>query len=318
MRINTNSIVNSTRAAALQNTVPPYRDTRAPDAVERVLTAILDSAASFLSSTARVQTTIADAAEAAGRAASVTNVARYIIPFDTPTLDYDAFVQSQRFIGSAAIAAAAAASGAVSEKLASSLYTATSLKNAAKQEAINALRDVYGAAARTVRTELPMMGAFGPGQGDPRFRWDIKQNHLGALGPAALTATNELPADHPTNPFRHRRHPSNAVGFDIERRIRLDFDGSATNALQRAGYGVDRVTGTYREEIMGLHKPLGPQPETNPIGLIVEGTFELNRISLVDNYNHALLTTRQKTQKSVFIDRFGGFDTRWTFVSFRI
>ena len=49
--------------------------------------------------------------------------------------------------------------------------------------------------------------------------------------------------------------------------------------------GVDKITGTYREEILGLHKPLGPQPDTSPIGLKVEGTLELNRISLIDTLN---------------------------------
>lgn len=94
-----------------------------------------------------------------------------------------------------------------------------------------------------------------------------------------------LPASHPTNPFRHRRHPDHTSGYDIERVIRLDFDGAQGDALEAAGFGVDRVTGTYREEIFGLHKPLGPEPDTDPVGLRTEGRFELNRVSLIDTLN---------------------------------
>jgi hypothetical protein len=72
------------------------------------------------------------------------------------------------------------------------------------------------------------------------------------------------------------------VGFDITRKLRLDFNGAPTNAPTRAGFGVDRITGIYREEIFGLHKPLGPDKD---IGLKVEGTFELNRISHIDTLN---------------------------------
>jgi hypothetical protein len=112
--------------------------------------------------------------------------------------------------------------------------------------------------------------------------WDIKQINGVALGAGALTATLYLPANHPTNPFRHRRHPDHTAGFDVRRNIRIDFDGSPTNSLDHAGFGVDRITGTYREEITGLHKPLGPQQS---IGLKVEGPVEFSRISLIDTLN---------------------------------
>ena len=72
------------------------------------------------------------------------------------------------------------------------------------------------------------------------------------------------------------------MGFDITRKIRLDFDPTPTAPQTRAGYGVNRLTGTFREEIDGLHKPLGPQ---KTIGLKVEGRFELQRISLIDTLN---------------------------------
>jgi hypothetical protein len=101
------------------------------------------------------------------------------------------------------------------------------------------------------------------------------------IGAAALTGTIVLPANHPTNPFRHRRHPDHTIGFDITRNIQIAFNAS-TNGLERAGYGVDRITGTYREEIFGLHKPLGPNKD---VGLRVEGNLQLNRVSLIDTLN---------------------------------
>ena len=64
--------------------------------------------------------------------------------------------------------------------------------------------------------------------------------------------------------------------------VRLDFQPASAGIPERAGYGVDRIRGVYREEIFGLHKPLGPQQD---IGLRVEGTFELNRVSLIDTLN---------------------------------
>jgi hypothetical protein len=101
----------------------------------------------------------------------------------------------------------------------------------------------------------------------------------------ALEGRIYLPANYPTNPFRHRRHPDHSTGYNIERIVKLDFDGAQTNSLEAANYGVDRITGTYHEEIFGLHKPLGTAPETSPIGLRTEGRFELNRISFIDTLN---------------------------------
>ena len=82
-----------------------------------------------------------------------------------------------------------------------------------------------------------------------------------------------------------RSHPDHTTGFNIERQIRLDFDGASGDALEAAGYGVDRISGTYREEIFGLHKPLGPDPVNQPVGLKTEGHFQLNRISTLDTLN---------------------------------
>ena len=79
---------------------------------------------------------------------------------------------------------------------------------------------------------------------------------------------------HPTNPFRHRRNPDHVEGFDIIRKINLNFD--------RDGSDSDLFQGTYQEEILGLHKPLGPQKDR---GLKVEGTFKLYRVSDVKTLN---------------------------------
>jgi hypothetical protein len=269
------------RTEALRRTVPPYTDTRATDAVLRILNAIATSAGATLPATNGYEE-VRTAALQAGRNELTSMVLRYPVLLATPTPDYTSFVRASAptgMVGSAQIAARAAASGAVSEKALNPLFTAQSLEDAARTAALNALQSVYSAAARAVRTELPLTGRFGPGNGDPRLTWDIK---LAPLGAAGLTGSILLPANHPTNPFRHRRHPDHTVGLDVTRNLRFDFDGAAGSAPARAGFGVDRVTGTYREEIFGLHKKLGPQQN---LGLRVEGKFELHRISLVDTLN---------------------------------
>ena len=284
--VNADPMVDGARFEALRVKVARYQDTRTTDAVDRVLNAVITNAASFLSVQPKIKSEIQASADASGRRALELTVRRYSLPTQTPTADYTQFVRSSAYQGSAAAAADAAANGAFSEKQNNALYTLDSLKGAAKVAAATALRDEYAAGARAVRTSLPMTGTFGTGIGDPRLTWDIKQTNGPALaGSGALAATIYLPANHPTNPFRHRRHPDHTVGFDITRKLRLDFDGNSTNALERPGYGVQRISGTYREEIHGLHKPLGPNPDTAPIGLKVEGKFVLNRISLVDALN---------------------------------
>jgi len=171
----------------------------------------------------------------------------------------------------------------VLEKKNNVLFTTDSLADQARLGAIKALGTVLTTAARAVRHELALTGKLAPGAGDPRLTWLIKQtNAVVTLGGAGLTGTVTLPANHPTNPFRHRRHPDHTVGFDVTRKLRLDFAGNPTSPLARSGYGVDRISGVYREEIFGLHKALGPQQDT---GLKVEGPFELHRVSLIDTLN---------------------------------
>jgi hypothetical protein len=248
--------------------------------VDTVLAAM--AGAAFLNA-AQTSAEIALQSGLAGRAALSDLVARYPLPVQTPTADYNAFVASGALAGAAADAALAAADAAIQERATNPLYTPYSLYAAAKVAATEALRPAYLAAARVMRTELPMEGTFGPGSGDPRLMSTLAQPS--DLGLPGLEAHIYLPASHPTNPFRHRRHPDHTSGFSIRRVIRLDFDGAQGDSLEPAGYGVDRLTGTYREEIFGLHKPLGPAPDTSPIGLRAEGRFELNRVSFIDTLN---------------------------------
>lgn len=265
---------------ALQIKVQAFNDSRGEDAIDIVLDAMAASA--FANKTLSVME-ISRISEQAGRAALDGLVGRYPLPVTAPTLDYNAFVVSAPFLAAASDAASAAAVAAIDERAKNPLYTDWSIYSAARIASLNALRGAYGTAARAMRSALPLVGSLAPGVGDPRMLADLAQPT--DLGPAGLEGRIYLPAGAPTNPFRHRRHPDHGLGFNIERMIRLDFDGLTGDSLEPAGYGVDRITGTYREEIFGLHKPLGPEPETAPIGLRTEGRFELTRISFIDTLN---------------------------------
>jgi hypothetical protein len=281
--VNSNVAVNDARTEAIRIQVTLYRDTRGSNAIAQVTDAIIANAASFLSGTNLNQAVILASADQAGRDALATVVARYQLPSQVPSSDYNTFVRSSVFETNAPTAARAAAKAAILERSTNPLYTLDSLKREAKMAALNAMQDVYAEAARAGRNELPMLGKFGPGEGDPRLTWVVKQtNSIVNLGPPALTGSIRLPARHPTNPFRHRRHPDHTVGYDITRNIRIDFDTASPGPLPRAGFGVERISGTYREEVFGLHKPLGPLQDT---GLSVEGTFQLSRISSIDTLN---------------------------------
>lgn len=265
---------------ALQARAQQYDDSRATEAVNAVLAAMAQSAYDHR---AESSVAISQQSEQAGRSVLADMVARYPLPVLTPTADYNEFVRSDTFEAVAASVAEAAAGAAIFLRATDPLYTWASLYGAAKVDAVNAIDAAYGAAARVMRTELPLEGVFAPGSGDPRAIGSLQQPS--DLGPPGLAGRVYLPANYPTNPFRHRRHPDHTTGYNIERIVRLDFDGVDGDPLEPAGYGVDRITGTYREEIFGLHKPLGPEPETRPIGLRTEGRFELNRISLIDTLN---------------------------------
>lgn len=258
------SKVNDARAEALLRVkITAYDDTRGTDAIATVLAAVVAGATDANGSPAVIKL----AAESAGREALAELVARSSLPRQIPTADYTSFIRANDprftdFREIAAIAGAAAAAGAVEEN-ANPLHTTASVLNKAKERAVAALTAVYAVAARAQRQELPLSGSFGPG----------------ATG---LTGTIFLPANHPTNPFRHRRHPDHSIGIDLTRKVTLSFDGAAGGSLTATGYGVDSISGIYEEEVHGLHKPLGPQKN---IGLKVRGTFTLQRLSRIDALN---------------------------------
>ncbi len=261
MAVDTNAAVIAARDDALTSKVTAYKDTRAATAVEQVLDAVILAAVSATGTVSSVQAET----ERAGWDARDNTVPRYPVPAMQPTPGYDTFIDTEGFLASAEVAAQAAARAAVEERRDHALYTPGSLLGAAKVAALNALQADYAAAARTVDTELPLAGAFGSTNG-------------------VLTGTVYLPANHPTNPFRHRRHPDHTTGFDVTRELAFTFLSDSGNALEPVGYGVDRVSGVFKEEIHGLHKPLGSDPD-HPIGLMAVGAFELQRISLIDTLN---------------------------------
>jgi hypothetical protein len=270
--------VNAAVAAALLAKVGTG-DTRATDAVDAVLAAAVGAAnanAGQLPASG-----IREEALAAGRAEVLRWLANYPDARGGPTGDYTAFVTSAAFTGAPLAAARAALAAVLLERVDNPLTWAERAASVGQAAAENALEAVYVVAARATRHELPMEGTFGLGNGDPRFAIDVPAAE--ALGPAGLSGTVVLPASHPTNPFRHRRHPDHTRGFDITRRIRMDFDAAQQDGgMASVARGVSSVEGLYREEVFGLHKPLGPGRDT---GLKTEGRFQLNRISTIGILN---------------------------------
>ncbi len=100
---------------------------------------------------------------------------------------------------------------------------------------------------------------------------------IGGIGPGvACGGRIDIDKSAPTNPYRHKYHPDHGQGFDIVRVFSLAFEGAPGNPLKAApGYGVNRISGIYRESIAGLHK----------ITLKTEGVVTLNRISTVPTLN---------------------------------
>ncbi|MCX6896821.1 MAG: hypothetical protein NTZ16_15295, partial [Verrucomicrobia bacterium] len=176
------------------------------------------------------------------------------------TPDYTNFIQSATFSSAAATAATAA-----QQMLVGSTDLPARKLELAIAAALKALTDanIVSAADALSLNEIPLTGQI--------------------AAASALTGTIYLGADHPTNPYRHKWHPSHRHGYAITRAVSINFDSaSSSNALALAGFGIDRITGTYREEISGLHKPLGPDQN---IGLITEGRIRLERVSSVDTLN---------------------------------
>lgn len=208
----------------------------------------------------------AAAAQAAANGGDPTQAANLVVQYAgtnavNPSAGYSNFISSASFLSSAGIAAAAA-SAAVQAAPKAAQNVKQTLANGA---ALKALTDgqIFQAADNVVVNDAKFNGSISPG--------------------GLLTGTLFLGASHPTNPFLHRRHPDHTVGYQISRALTVQFDPpNGTNALVTAGFGVDKITGMYHEEITGLHKPLG---QNQNIGLITEGPIVLNHISPVDTLN---------------------------------
>jgi hypothetical protein len=141
----------------------------------------------------------------------------------------------------------------------------------------------------TDATRLPNLTLAGNGR--PRRisapAYDFVGNELalqGGVGPArAVSGTIVLPRLHPTNPFRHKYHPDHRntnpdnpdYGFEITRTLTISFGPTDDGLAVYGGYGIQWLSGTYRESITGLHK----------VALITTGTVELSRISTVGRLN---------------------------------
>jgi hypothetical protein len=235
-----------------------FVDTRYVAAVDGIAAGAANGAASAASS--NLTATAVGLSATNGALLAVTNA------IDAPAVgspNYQNFIGTSSFASAPNVAAAAASAAAKAALRAGA--SVTSAKTQANGAAVKALTDanIYSAADTVVMNEALLSGSISPDQ--------------------LLSGTIYLGASHPTNPFRHRRHPDHTIGYPITRAISVHFDSSAsTNAQQIAGFGVDQITGTYREEITGLHKPLGPNQD---IGLITEGTVKLSRVSLVDTLN---------------------------------
>lgn len=107
----------------------------------------------------------------------------------------------------------------------------------------------------------------------------------GDLAPSStLEATIIIGADHPTNPFKHFRHPDHTTGYTIRREVSLVFDNLSEGQIEfGGGYGVDRISGTFNDEIFGLHKPLG---QSRDVGLRASGPFTLFKVSDIATLNN--------------------------------
>jgi len=256
------------------------RDTRATGALDAMFEAVAATAATGRDA-GDITAVVLVNAIAAGQAALLEALAQYPGARNAPGTDYTAFVTSADYAVVPEKAARAAAAAALTERVENPLTYEATLTGVATAAAVTALQSTYAAAARARQNELPLDGTFAPGNGDPRFMLEL--DNPNTLGAAGLTGQIFLPANFPTNPFRHRRHPDHSVGYDITRNIRLDFDApDAQGAVPSVTRGVKTVSGMYREEFLGLHKPLGPDQD---IGLRTEGRFQLNRISTISTLN---------------------------------
>lgn len=236
-----------------------WGDTRAEVAVSRIIDAAAEAAASqvLVSTSPPVLGKAVDDA----LAAAYDSIQAAQVFAGAPSADYTGFVTGASYKAAAETAAKSAATEAVFQYKAG-VTRANDLAYLTKRAVNKALTSVRNSAASLQQTSIPLRGSLTTG--------------------GSLNGVIHLPALAPTNPFMHRRHPDHTEGFPITRRISLTVDAADAGQTGRAGYGVSRVTGTYFEEISGLHKPLG---KNQNVGLRTRGAFNLNRLSHVETLN---------------------------------
>ena len=248
--LNTVEKINDAKEEALKIKITNYgyTDTRGEDAINEVLNDIVNKA---ISSNLTTVNSIKNELISEGVRSLANDVKRYPSPSTSPSAEYNLFIASSEFTGAAVKAAEAASTAVYNERVGSSFPNQESYSNAAKIAVANELKSAVSAAARADVSELIMDGT---------------------VDGSTLSLTFKLPASHPTNPFRHRRNPDHTTGRDITRTLKLTNLSIDNNKL----------TGTYDEEIIGLHKLLGPNKD---MGLKVRGSFELNRVSNIATLN---------------------------------
>jgi hypothetical protein len=233
-----------------------FGDLAAYRAITNVAGAAASAAATAAGSPGATQSSIANAAALASSLA-VSNAAAVSSMVSS---NYHSFIISSAFTGPAANAAAAAATAAY-QAATNGGATPQFVADQASSAALIALTSAFTSGDTLTRNEVEVNGSLAPG--------------------SSASTTFFLGASHPTNPFMHRRHPDHTQGYDLIRTVQLLTDPAPTNSVS-GGYGVNRLTGVYREEVHGLHKPLGPSRD---IGLRTEGLFTLTRVTLVDTLN---------------------------------
>lgn len=258
-------ISDATGTAAVIKATSRLDDDRANVAVRQILEAVV-VAVSGPAAAGRPEAEIRDAADVAA-AAAMQAVTPGVVSTSTPSRGYNQYLASNEFETALTIAASTAAAKADDLKTGNS---EGNIRNEVTLAVSSALRTRQIQAARVARNEIDLEGSFEPG--------------------SSVEGTIILPADHVTNPFRHRRHNLNSTGFDIRRIVTLTFQEQGDNEtlenseIRPVGRGIHRVSGVYEEEVFGLHKNLGGNPD-QPIGLRTRGTFTLHRVSLVDALN---------------------------------
>ena len=140
-----------------------------------------------------------------------------------------------------------------------------SIRNAARSAVLASpdLRNARRFAQRATLPDLPVSGRL--------------------IAGGRIDAAFYLGANHPVNPFRHRRHPDHTQGIEIRRGATLEIAAAADGgAFEPGGFGTERLNGTYSEEFFGPHKPLGANQD---VGLRTSGGFTLFRIDQTGSLN---------------------------------